>query len=172
MQNCRIDDILRNAVEDCKRGRAALSLLGTDLPAFHAVKLSGGSIAGAPLVLVAQASNRLVRFDANQIAYYDGGLEVERSDIDTLQMTDTPTPGATAVVRAFQTNAAIVRLIRYMHWLKLRDVLEGLPFAVADHIEQCHAVNALGAGLVGVPQGARAAPAGLTSARTNPALQR
>ena len=38
-----------------------------------------------------------------------------------MQMVDNPTPGATTLVSAFQTNTALLRFIRYVHWVKLTD---------------------------------------------------
>ena len=102
-------------------GRGALYLLATNLQAFRDAKLSGGAIAGAPLLISPAAGNRLILIDANELATFDDGVEIESSDIAAIEMVDTPTPGASTVVSAFQTGFSVVRIIQYVNWVKLRD---------------------------------------------------
>jgi HK97 family phage major capsid protein len=91
-------------------------------PRFPDISLStGGSIFGVPVLLSQAAGNRVVLFDAEKIAVTDEGLEVTPSRQTSIQMVNTPTPGAASVVSMFQTGSTALRFIRYVHWTKLSD---------------------------------------------------
>lgn len=88
---------------------------------FPDVRINGGSIAGVPLLVSAAAANRLILVDAGRLLVTDEGLEVSRSQEAAIQLSTTPSDGATNLVAAFQTNTVFVRLIRYVGWVKSGD---------------------------------------------------
>jgi hypothetical protein len=109
-------------------GRGALYLASMNVdgqPQFPTVSATGvGSIAGCRQLAAAAAGENLILVDASQIAFTDGGLEIVRSDVATVQLVDTATiNSATAVAAnltsAFQTNARLVKFVRHLSWLKL-----------------------------------------------------
>ena len=106
--------------------RAALYLVATGLVAFKDLTLMGGRIAGAPVVIAPEAGANLILIDAGQVLISDLGLEVRVSENASIEMDDTPTqssvtPTGSALVSAFQVNAAILKFLRYLSWQVLRD---------------------------------------------------
>jgi len=107
-------------------GRGSLNLQGTGLVAFKDLTLTGGRIAGAPVIIAPEAGPNLILVDAAQIAISDGGLEVAVSENASVQMDDSPTmssvtPTAVNVVSAFQTNTAVLKFTRFLSWALLRE---------------------------------------------------
>ena len=106
-------------------GGGAMYLAEHEGNAFKDVKLQGGSILGASLLVSPGAGNRLILIDAAEIAHNDDGLEVESSNVASVELLDNPTNNSatgtgTALVSAWQTGMLIVKLIRFVNWQKLR----------------------------------------------------
>jgi HK97 family phage major capsid protein len=106
------------------RGAAFLNASGIN--AFRDVGLTGGTIAGAPAIVSRSAAHRLILVDASEIAISDEGVDVARSTNAAVQMLDNPTnnsvtPTATTLVSAFQAGATILKYVRYLSWLLLRE---------------------------------------------------
>jgi hypothetical protein len=87
--------------------------------AFKDVKLKGGEILGAPLLVSPGAANNLILIDAHEIATHDGLMEIDASDEASLQMSDTPTDGAAQLTPLWQTNTVATRLVHRVAWTKL-----------------------------------------------------
>ena len=88
--------------------------------AFANAKLIGGSILGAPLISSAAAGNRLILLDAAELAIYDGPINVERSGVASLAMSDSPSSPASQT-SLFQTDAVGVKLEYATSWALLSD---------------------------------------------------
>ena len=88
---------------------------------FPHVKITGGDIAGIPLLVSAAAGNKLILIDAGKLLVVDEGVQIEGSRQAAVQMSDTPSVGATNVVAAFQTNTMLVKIQRYVHWTLVTD---------------------------------------------------
>jgi hypothetical protein len=106
------------------RGAAFLNASGIN--AFRDVGLTGGTIAGVPAIVSRSAAHRMILVDASEIAVNDEGLDVSRSTNAAIQMLDNPTnnsvtPTATNVVSAFQAGVTILKYVRYLSWLLLRE---------------------------------------------------
>jgi len=81
--------------------------------------ISGGDIFGVPLIISRAAGNRLILIDGGAIAVVDEGIAVDPAREAAVQMNDSPTPGAVALVSAWQNNSLFVRVQRYVSWTKL-----------------------------------------------------
>jgi hypothetical protein len=102
--------------------RGAMYLQGTSLQLFRNVAANGvGDIAGIPQYAAPECAHRLVLVDAAAIGYSDLGLEIEPGPDAPIEMTDTPTPGATTVVSAWQVGATTVRVVRHVSWVRTSD---------------------------------------------------
>ena len=103
------------------RGAMYLATLNEDgTPLFPNLSpATGGSIYGVPVLLSRAAGAKVVLIDAAKLAVTDEGLEVVSSTQTSVQMDNTPTPGASSVVSMFMTNTAALRFVRYVHWEKL-----------------------------------------------------
>ena len=72
-----------------------------------------------PVLLSRAAGAKVVLIDAAKLAVTDEGLEVVSSTQTSVQMYNTPTPGASSVFSMFMTNTAALRFVRYVHWENL-----------------------------------------------------
>jgi len=99
--------------------RGAAYLLAQDAALFREVTLTGGRLAGVPLLISRAAAEKLIFVDASRIANTDNGLGVAASTQASVVMDDDPGVAAEQV-SAFQANAAIWRFVRYADWTKLR----------------------------------------------------
>jgi hypothetical protein len=98
-------------------GAAYLASLNVDgTPLFPGVSPVGGSIWGVPQLADAAADNHLILIDGGAVAVSDNGLAIERSDVASLQMTDTPSAGPTNLVSLFQSDSAAIKLTRFLYW--------------------------------------------------------
>lgn len=99
---------------------AALHVDGT--PLFPGVSpATGGFLFGVPVLLSKAAGAKVILIDAARLAVTDEGITIEQSRQTAIQMLDNPSNGAANLVSAFQTNTAVLRVIRYVHWTKLTD---------------------------------------------------
>jgi HK97 family phage major capsid protein len=106
-----------------RRGAMYLATLSNSgVPQFPDVNvMTGGSIAGVPLVLSKAAGANLILIDASLLAVSDLGIDMDRSEHASIEMLDNPTNSAitgtgTALVSAFQANAVVLRFIRWLNW--------------------------------------------------------
>lgn len=78
----------------------------------------GGSALGVPVHvtqdLADSAGNYIVAVDASAIAFANDTVTLAASNQAALQMTDSPSDGATNLVALFQTNSTAMRAVRYM----------------------------------------------------------
>jgi HK97 family phage major capsid protein len=106
--------------------RVALYLATLDESLFRDVGINGGTIAGIPVITSAAAGSLITLLDADQLATFDGGVEVQPSHVASVEMLDNPTNDAatataTSVVSLFQTNSAAVKLVQLCDWRLLAD---------------------------------------------------
>jgi hypothetical protein len=106
--------------------RAGAFLAESGIQAFRDTGLLGGRIAGAPAVVSPVAAEKLILIDAAEIAISDEGLEIAMSQQAAIEMSDNPTnnsatPTATSLVSAFQANAGVLRVVRYLSWVTLTE---------------------------------------------------
>lgn len=97
---------------------------------------SGGSIAGLSVHISDQLTEdssgpSAILFDASRIAANRGSIDVQRSESASVQMSDSPTNGATQVVSSFQTNSVFLRVLRTFG-LKLPDEQIAVEFTGVD----------------------------------------
>ena len=111
-----------------RRGAMYLaSLSSAGVPQFPDVNvMTGGSIAGVPLVLSRAAGHHLILIDASLLAVSDLGIEQDQSEQAAIEMLDNPTNNAvtgtgTNLVSAFQANAIVLRFVRWLNWQLLAD---------------------------------------------------
>lgn len=110
------------------RGAMHLAGLHSDgVPSFPNISATtGGNIAGVDVILSKAAGNKLILIDAANLVVTDEGLDVGRSDQSAIQMADDPTNNAatatgSTLVSAFEANATIIRLLRWLHWTLVAD---------------------------------------------------
>lgn len=113
----------------------ALSLMvnGLGQPEFPGVSMSGGTLAGAPLVVsdsvpAVTAGSLLIAVKAPEILLADeGGFNIDLSEDASLQMLDNPdgssvatVAGTAPIVSMFQTNSVAFRVERDINWAVAR----------------------------------------------------
>jgi HK97 family phage prohead protease len=114
----------------------ALSLMvnGLGQPEFPGVSMSGGTLAGAPLVVsdsvpAVTAGSLLIAVKAPEILLADeGGFNIDLSEDATIEMSDAPAGSSVATVAAsgtlpvsmFQTNGVAFRVERDLNWAVAR----------------------------------------------------
>jgi HK97 family phage major capsid protein len=74
--------------------RVALYLATLDESLFRSVGVTGGNIDGIPVFTSASAGNLIVLLDPDQLGTFDGGIEVQPSEIAAVQMDTAPTNNA------------------------------------------------------------------------------
>lgn len=88
---------------------------------FPDVGPRGGTIVGIQ-VLTSSSSPRdsdggqIALIDPTGIAGGDGGIEVDRSDVAAIQMSDTPEEGPTELVSLFQCNLVALKSVVFVNW--------------------------------------------------------
>jgi len=117
--------------------RVALYLATLDEDIFRDVGVNGGNIAGIPVFTSPAAGRNIILIDADQIATYDGGVEVAPSEDAAVEMSDAPTNNAVTgagaqLVSLFQTGAAGVRLTQTCDWRLLAD--DAVGFVALDEL--------------------------------------
>jgi HK97 family phage major capsid protein len=93
---------------------------------FRTVGIYGGTIAGIPVITSPAAGNKLILLDTDAMVMFDGGIEVSRSDVASIEMSDGPannaaTGAGASLVSMFQTNTAAVKLVQVCDWKLLAD---------------------------------------------------
>ncbi|MBP7571015.1 MAG: phage major capsid protein [Acidobacteria bacterium] len=95
---------------------AGAAYLGT-FAGFKDVSVAptGGRLLGAPQVVSAACGSRLICIDAASLVVADGGVGVEQAGAASVRMDDAPAAGA--LTSAFQSNLALIRIVRLVHWI-------------------------------------------------------
>lgn len=81
----------------------------------------GGSLFGVPVLTSRAAGEHLILIDAAELVVSDNGLEVTLSTETSIQMDSGPSASPSNVVSPFQTNAAALKFVRYLHWQLMHD---------------------------------------------------
>ncbi len=97
--------------------------------AFPGVMATGGTFFGMPVVTSSAAvaagspsEALVVLLDPSEILLADdGGITIDMSQEASLQMSDTPSDGATTLVSLWQNNMAALRAERFINWRRRRD---------------------------------------------------
>jgi len=111
-------------------------------PAFPSISMKGGQLLGLPAItssaVVSTGSSpsgeRLIALiDADQVLYADSGAtEISIAKNASVQMSDTPIPGATSLVSLWQASLIGLRVERWLAWHRVRDsavvVLDGVAW--------------------------------------------
>jgi hypothetical protein len=103
--------------------RAAMFLLTGATPGsiFSTLDATlGGSIGGVPVILSAEAGNKLILLDAAMLGAVDGDLDVKASESGAIQMDDDPL-APSALVSLWQSNSIALRLVRNLDYLLATD---------------------------------------------------
>lgn len=119
---------LANAAWIMSSGTAvALNLKGFGIGSANGINAKGGELCGLPVYtsehIVPDASGSyIVLVDLSQIAVGDeGDANVEVNTNGSVQMTDSPVSGASAIpISLWQSNLAAVKAERFMNWKVLR----------------------------------------------------
>jgi hypothetical protein len=83
--------------------------------AFREVSAVGaGRLAGCPQLVSKAASDKLVLIDGTSVVLFDGGVEVQRSQAASVEMSDAPAGGA--MRSAFAENLVFLKIVRYLNW--------------------------------------------------------
>jgi hypothetical protein len=90
-------------------------------PWFPNARVTGGDLAGIPLVASHAAGHRLVLLDASRLIVSDEGLRIEPSESAACLMDDAPTSGAVQLVSAYQTDSIFIKFTRSISWRVLGD---------------------------------------------------
>ena len=100
----------------------ALYLSSSDRPTFkaHAHAEGPSTIAGIRHIVLPAATNKLILVDGASIVVSDNGLRLDSSSQASVVLDTAPTSPA-AMTSAFQTNSAILRAVRTIHWLVAHD---------------------------------------------------
>ncbi len=100
-------------------------------PVFPNVRLTdSGDIWGIPLLISPAAESKLVLIDAAAILYADAGVVLDRSEVASLQLSDSPVSGAASTVSLFQTNSIALKATHWVHWQKADDAVAYMDLAV------------------------------------------
>jgi len=95
------------------------SAMGT--PDFPSVSVTGGSVAGVPVITSSLCGTNIIAVVPQYILYADdGGVRIDVSQEASVQMVDNPAaPDATTVYRSFwQDNLIGLRAERFVAWIK------------------------------------------------------
>lgn len=90
-------------------------------PDFPSVSISGGSVAGVPVITSSVCGANIIAVVPQYILYADdGGVRIDVSQEASVQMVDNPgTPDATTIFRSFwQDNLIGLRAERFVAWIK------------------------------------------------------
>lgn len=113
--------------------RTALSLSlkrnNQDAFAFPGIMATGGTFFGMPVVTSSAAAAAgspgealVVLMDPSEVLLADdGGIAIDMSQEASLQMSDTPSAGATTLMSLWQNNMAALRAERFINWRRRRD---------------------------------------------------
>ncbi len=94
---------------------------------YPELTLTGGTLAGLPVIVSQYAGNLLILANASDIYLADDGqVVVDASREASLQMADDPTNNSatstgTQLVSMFQTNSIAIRAERFINWQKRRN---------------------------------------------------
>jgi HK97 family phage major capsid protein len=111
--------------------RTALYLATLNEDLFRDVGVNGGSIGGIPVIPSAAAGNKIALLDCDALVMFDGGVEIARSDVASVEMSDAPGQSAATgtgaqLVSFFQTGTAGVKLLQTCDYQLLAD--DGIAF--------------------------------------------
>ncbi|MER9741989.1 phage major capsid protein [Mesorhizobium sp. M0187] len=100
----------------------ALAGLATDdgAAAFPEMTPTGGRLLGVPAYVAELAAGRVVALDASQIAADRSEIVADIATDASLQMSTTPSGGAAALLSLWQSNAAALRVLRWIGVERLR----------------------------------------------------
>lgn len=90
-------------------------------PDFPSIGISGGSVAGVPVITSSVCGTNIIALVPQYILYADdGGVRIDVSQEASLQMVDNPgTPDATTIFRSlWQDNLIGLRAERFVAWIK------------------------------------------------------
>ena len=82
-------------------------------PAFPDLGILGGNISGVVVVPSDALTNKAILLDAAQAVVDVGPIIPSKSTQAALQLSDTPTDGATSLVSLWQTNSVAIKLERW-----------------------------------------------------------
>lgn len=109
------------------RTAVALNLKGFGAGSTLGINAKGGELAGLPVytsehMTPGQAGDYIVLVDLSKVAIGDeGDANVEVNTQGTVQMSDSPVAGASAVpISLWQSNCAAVKAERFLNWKVLR----------------------------------------------------
>ena len=85
--------------------------------AFPTLSAGGGTLLGIPVLTTANSPQQIGLVDASEVLLSDdGAADIQSSGEAAVQMSDTPTPGPTALVSLWQKNLFSLRAVREIAW--------------------------------------------------------
>lgn len=105
---------------------------------YPEITLTGGTLAGLPIIISQYVGNRLILVNAPDIYLADdGGVAIDMSREASLEMMSNPTQDSVAgtgtqLVSMFQTNSVAIRAERWINWQRRRpsavSVITGIAY--------------------------------------------
>jgi HK97 family phage major capsid protein/HK97 family phage prohead protease len=95
-------------------------------PSFPSVGVTGGMLAGMPIIVSDYVGTNVVLINAQDVYLGDDGqVSVDASEEASIEMSDAPTgdagtPTAVSAVSMFQTNSVAIRAERVINWMRRR----------------------------------------------------
>lgn len=110
---------------------------------YPEITLTGGTLAGLPIIISQYVGNRLILVNAPDIYLADdGGVAIDMSREASLEMMNNPTQDSVAgtgtqLVSMFQTNSVAIRAERWINWQRRRpaavSVITGVAYGANDN---------------------------------------
>lgn len=110
---------------------------------YPEITLTGGTLAGLPIIISQYVGNRLILVNAPDIYLADdGGVAIDMSREASLEMVNNPTQDSVAgtgtqLVSMFQTNSVAIRAERWINWQRRRpaavSVITGVAYGANDN---------------------------------------